>query len=71
MRWFPEKVVKGTPTTISSWLPGAHHNQLRLWKAEATEPSISEAFNVGDYYRAVDERSHGNHLQGALSQRRA
>jgi starch phosphorylase len=29
---------------------------LRLWKAEATEPFDFEAFNVGDYYRAVDEK---------------
>jgi Carbohydrate phosphorylase len=30
-------------------------NLLRLWKAEATE-SFFQAFNVGDYYRAVDEK---------------
>src|SRR4029077_6460284 len=31
-------------------------NLLRLWKAEATESFDFEAFNVGDYYRAVDEK---------------
>src|SRR5262249_21189319 len=31
-------------------------NLLRLWKAEATESFNFEAFNVGDYYRAVDEK---------------
>ena len=31
-------------------------NLLRLWKAEATESFDFEAFNVGDYYRAVDQK---------------
>jgi glycogen phosphorylase len=31
-------------------------NLLRLWKAEAAESFDIEAFNVGDYYRAVDEK---------------
>jgi glycogen phosphorylase len=31
-------------------------NLLRLWKAEAIESFDFEAFNVGDYYRAVDEK---------------
>ena len=29
---------------------------LRLWKAEAAESFDFEAFNVGDYYRAVDQK---------------
>ena len=31
-------------------------NFLRLWKAEACESFDFHAFNVGDYYRAVDEK---------------
>jgi starch phosphorylase len=31
-------------------------NLLRLWKAEATESFDFDAFNVGDYYGAVDEK---------------
>jgi starch phosphorylase len=31
-------------------------NLLRLWKAEAAESFDFEAFNVGDYFRAVDEK---------------
>ena len=31
-------------------------NLLRLWKAEAAESFDFEAFNVGDYYGAVDEK---------------
>ena len=29
---------------------------MRLWKAEAVESFDFEAFNVGDYYGAVDEK---------------
>ena len=47
-------------------------NLLRLWKAEATESFDFDAFNVGDYYGAVDAEGRvGNHLQGPLSERRA
>ena len=31
-------------------------NLLRLWKAEAAESFDFDAFNVGDYYGAVDEK---------------
>jgi glycogen phosphorylase len=34
----------------------ASANLLRLWKAEATESFDFDAFNVGDYYGAVDEK---------------
>src|SRR6478672_496739 len=57
MRWLPEKVVKGV--AYDTPVPGYRvptTNLLRLWKAEATEPFDFEAFNVGDYYRAVDEK---------------
>jgi starch phosphorylase len=57
VRWLPEKVVKGI--AYDTPVPGyraATTNLLRLWKAEATECFDFEAFNVGDYYRAVDEK---------------
>ena len=56
-RWLPEKVVKGV--AYDTPVPGyevATTNLLRLWKAEATESFDFEAFNVGDYYGAVDEK---------------
>jgi glycogen phosphorylase len=57
VRWVPDHMVKGiaydtpvpgyrTPTT----------NLLRLWKAEAAESFDFDAFNVGDYYGAVDQK---------------
>jgi starch phosphorylase len=57
MRWLPEKVIKGV--AYDTPVPGYRvptTNLLRLWKAEAAESFDFEAFNVGDYYRAVDEK---------------
>ena len=57
VRWLPEKVVKGV--AYDTPVPGYRvptTNLLRLWKAEAAESFDFEAFNVGDYYRAVDEK---------------
>jgi starch phosphorylase len=57
MRWVPEKVVKGLAydTPVPGYR-GPTTNLLRLWKAEATESFDFAAFNVGDYYGAVDEK---------------
>jgi starch phosphorylase len=57
VRWVPDKVVKGV--AYDTPVPGYRApttNLLRLWKAEATESFDFQAFNVGDYYRAVDEK---------------
>ena len=57
VRWVPHRVVKGIPydTPIPGYRVGTC-NTLRLWRAEACESFDLEAFNVGDYYRAVDEK---------------
>ena len=57
VRWIPEKCVKGVAydTPVSGFrTPTA--NLLRLWRAEATESFDFDAFNVGDYYGAVDQK---------------
>jgi starch phosphorylase len=57
VRWLPEKLVKGV--AYDTPVPGYQvptTNLLRLWKAEAAESFDFEAFNVGDYYAAVDEK---------------
>jgi starch phosphorylase len=57
VRWRPEKVVKGV--AYDTPVPGYRvptTNLLRLWKAEAAESFDFEAFNVGDYYGAVDQK---------------
>jgi len=57
VRWVPERVVKGTPydTPISGYRVNTC-NTLRLWKAEAADAFDFQAFNIGDYYGAVDEQ---------------
>jgi starch phosphorylase len=57
VRWLPEKVFKGV--AYDTPVPGYRvptTNLLRLWKAEATESFDFAAFNVADYYGAVDEK---------------
>ncbi len=57
VRWIPERSVKGVACDIP--VPGYKVNTvnlLRLWKAEATESFDFQAFNAGDYYRAVEDK---------------
>jgi starch phosphorylase len=57
VRWTPDRLVKGI--AYDTPVPGYRSpttNLLRLWKAEAAESFDFEAFNVGDYYRAVDQK---------------
>jgi len=57
VRWIPSRVVKGVAydTPILGYKVNSV-NLLRLWKAEAVESFDFQAFNVGDYYGAVDEK---------------
>jgi glycogen phosphorylase len=57
VRWIPHRTVKGVAydTPILGYRVNTC-NLLRLWKAEAVESFEFEAFNVGDYYRAVDQK---------------
>ena len=57
VRWVPAHSVRGVAYDIT--VPGYKVNTvnlLRLWKAEATESFDLEAFNVGEYYRAVEDK---------------
>lgn len=57
VRWVPERVVKGI--AYDTAVPAYRNysvNLLRLWKSEAVESFDFQAFNVGDYYKAVDEK---------------
>jgi starch phosphorylase len=57
VRWVPDRLIKGiaydTPI-VGYRVPTA--NLLRLWKAEACESFDFQAFNVGDYLGAVDQK---------------
>ncbi len=57
VRWVPEHVVRGIAydTPVVGYRVNTT-NVLRLWKAEAVESFDFKAFNVGDYYGAVEEK---------------
>ena len=57
VRWNPERIIRGV--AYDTPVPGYRVNTinlLRLWKAEATESFDLEAFNVGNYYGAVNQK---------------
>ncbi len=67
VRWVPNRVVRG----VAYDTPVLGHNvntcnTLRLWKAEAAESFDFQAFNVGDYYGAVDEKVYSENLTKVL-----
>jgi len=57
VRWVPGHVVLGIPydTPILGYEINTC-NTMRLWSAQACESFDFQAFNVGDYYRAVDAK---------------
>jgi starch phosphorylase len=57
IRWVPAQVVKGIPYDTPILGYGVNTvNTLRLWKSEAPESFDFQAFNVGNYYGAVDQK---------------
>ena len=67
IRWIPDRVVRGVPydTRIMGYRVNTC-NVLRLWTAEAVESFDFQAFNVGDYYRAVDAKILSENLTKVL-----
>jgi len=67
VRWAPERVVRGVAydVPILGYRNGTA-NLLRLWKAEATESFDFEAFNQGDYWRAVDQKVDSENITKVL-----
>ncbi|MCL7488429.1 MAG: glycogen/starch/alpha-glucan phosphorylase [Desulfobulbaceae bacterium] len=67
VRWIPDLVVSGVP--YDTPIPGYHVNNvglLRLWKAEAPESFDFQAFNVGDYYGAVEKKVMAENISKVL-----
>jgi glycogen phosphorylase len=57
VEWLPEYEVKGV--AYDTPIPGYKStliSLLRLWKSEAVESFDFDAFNKGDYYKAVNEK---------------
>ncbi len=67
VRWVPERVVRGVAydTPIPGYRNGTA-NLLRLWKAEAVESFDFEAFNLGDYWGAVDQKVDSENITKVL-----
>jgi starch phosphorylase len=67
VRWVPDRVVMGTPSsTLVQGCGVATVNLLRLWKAEAHESFDFQAFNSGDYYGAVQDKVSSENLTKVL-----
>jgi starch phosphorylase len=63
VRWIPHVEVKGV--AYDTVVPGYKNNKvnlLRLWKSEAVESFDFEAFNKGDYLRAVEDKIYSENI---------
>ena len=67
VRWIPSRAVRGVAydTPILGFGVG-NANLLRLWSAQASESFDFQAFNVGDYYRAVEHKVSSENLTKVL-----
>ncbi|HJZ66514.1 MAG TPA: glycogen/starch/alpha-glucan phosphorylase, partial [Blastocatellia bacterium] len=66
-RWIPQTQVRGV--AYDTPILGYNVNtcdSLRLWKAEAVESFDFEAFNHGDYYRAVQDKMASENITKVL-----
>ena len=67
VRWVPDRMVKGVPYDTPVLGHGVDTaNLLRLWRAEACESFDFQAFNLGDFYGAVDEKVVSENLTKVL-----
>ena len=67
VRWIPERVVKGVPYDVPVAGYGTQTtNFLRLWSAAAAEEFDLDAFQVGEYWRAVDAKIQSETLTKVL-----
>ena len=67
VRWVPARVVRGVPyDTLVVGYRVATVNRLRLWTAEAVDSFDFSAFNLGDYYGAVEHKVVSENLTKVL-----
>jgi starch phosphorylase len=67
VNWIPELLVNGVAydTPIQGY--GVNNlNLLRLWHSEACSSFDFQAFNIGDYYRAVDAKVEAENISKVL-----
>jgi glycogen phosphorylase len=66
-RWIPERKVKGIPYDVPIAGYGTQTTSfLRLWSAAADEEFDLDAFQVGEYWRAVDQKIRSENLTKVL-----
>ncbi|MFO0714904.1 MAG: glycogen/starch/alpha-glucan phosphorylase [Sandaracinus sp.] len=67
VRWIPERIVKGVPfdTPVLGY-GNANANFLRLWGAVAGEELDLDAFQVGEYRKAVEEKVRSENISKVL-----
>jgi len=67
VRWEPERIVRGMAydTPLLGYAT-QNANFLRLWTAVATEAFDFQAFNSGDYHRAVEEKFRSENVTKVL-----
>lgn len=67
IEWIPNRIIKSIAYDIPILGYAANTaNFLRLWKAEACESFDFQAFNVGDYYGAVQEKISSENITKVL-----
>jgi len=67
VRWIPHRIVRGVAyDTAILGFGVANTNLLRLWGAQASEALDLQAFNAGDYYRAVEHKVDSENLTKVL-----
>ncbi len=63
VRWVPERIVKGVPYDVPVAGYGTTTtNFLRLWSAVADEEFDLDAFQIGEYWRAVESKIRSENL---------
>jgi len=61
--WYPERIVKGVPYDVPVAGYGTPTtNFLRLWSAVAAEEFDLDAFQIGEYWRAVEAKLRSENL---------
>jgi starch phosphorylase len=67
VEWIPQDRVRGVARDTPILGYGVHTaNLLRLWTAEAVDSFDVGAFNVGDYYRAVEQKIRSENISKVL-----
>jgi starch phosphorylase len=67
VRWIPAETLRGVPhDTMVLGYRNDTCDVLRLWRAEACESFDFQAFNAGDYARAVVQKVHSENITKVL-----